>query len=80
MHAVEDRRLLVVRLAVLVLKDFGLVEKLMMKAESTLVLGISWKIGRSHIGRYEWWMMGSAGNWWMWLVGDQRLLPEQYEQ
>lgn len=63
MHAVKDRRLLVVRLAVFVLEDFGFVEKLMMEAKSTLVLGISWEIGRSHVGIFEWWILVVAGNW-----------------
>lgn len=63
MHAVEDRGLLVVWLAVLVFKDFSLVEKLMMEAKSALVLGVSGNVCRSHLGNFEWWILRVAGNW-----------------
>ena len=48
MNAVKDWRLLVSGLGVLPFKDFGFVEELMMKAEDTLVLVVSWEYRRSH--------------------------------
>ena len=51
MHTVEQGGFLVIRNFVLVLKDFGLVEQLVVKAKYLFIFGVSGKNWRSHIER-----------------------------